>query len=270
LIYPLFFVIQQLLHPTCHQAFLPAVLNMNDQPATLLEADDVRPQSMGIRRQSTRLEEYRQRLRRERNRDKRRRNWRIAIALTAILTIFSSGVAYKAYHPEFTLQHYVSVEFLNVTALDLVLDAIAERAANISLFLTNSTHGSHEEIADHTRRKKETNNTSMESEPVKKAEKKVEKPMPEAEPVTVEKSQADSTHETPIPVALPEPPPVPPKKKELESQKGEIVRVDSSIKKARPIFCNVPLAYIVHPKCRRLASENPIFNLHGLVQDMMQ
>jgi hypothetical protein len=243
---------------------------MNNQPATLLEADDVRPQSLGIRRQSTRLEEYRQRLRRVRNRDKRRRNWRIAIGLTAALTILSSGVAYKVYHPEFTLQQYVSVEFLNVTALDSVLEAVTERAANISIFRTNSTQGSHKKIVNDTRRKKKSISTSMESDPVKKGEKEVEKTIPEAEPVSVEKSQAEARHETPIPVSLPEPPPVPPKKKESESRKGEIVRVDSAIKKARPIFCNIPLAYIVHPKCRRLASENPIFNLHGLVQDMMQ
>ena len=38
----------------------------------------------------------------------------------------------------------------------------------------------------------------------------------------------------------------------------------------RPILCNLPLAYILHPKCWRLASRKPIFNLQGLIQDMIQ
>jgi hypothetical protein len=254
---------------------------MNDQPATLLEADDVRPQSFGIRRQSTRLEEYRQRLRRQRNVDKRRRNWRIAIVLTVALAILSSGVAYKAHHPEFTLQQYISVEYLNVTTLDLVLDAVIERVVNISVFRAKKAPGNPKEIVDDKRGKKKAIYTSKESQQVKKPEKKVQMINPEALPVKVEKSQAEST--APILLAIPEPPPVPPpvsppvpppvprKKKDHESSKSEMVVVDtSSIKKARPIFCNVPLAYIVHPKCRRLATENPVFNLHGLVQSMMQ
>jgi len=38
----------------------------------------------------------------------------------------------------------------------------------------------------------------------------------------------------------------------------------------RPWACNIPLAYIVHPRCRRLSSANPVFNLKELVDAMMQ
>lgn len=38
----------------------------------------------------------------------------------------------------------------------------------------------------------------------------------------------------------------------------------------RPWACNIPLAYIVHPRCRRLSKANPVFNLKELVDAMMQ
>jgi hypothetical protein len=38
----------------------------------------------------------------------------------------------------------------------------------------------------------------------------------------------------------------------------------------RPWGCNIPLAYAVHGKCRRLASENPMFDLQELINAMMQ
>ena len=38
----------------------------------------------------------------------------------------------------------------------------------------------------------------------------------------------------------------------------------------RPWACNIPLAYIIHPRCRRLSKANPVFNLKELVDAMMQ
>jgi hypothetical protein len=38
----------------------------------------------------------------------------------------------------------------------------------------------------------------------------------------------------------------------------------------RPVGCNIPFAYVVHGKCRRLASENPVYDLHDLVASMLQ
>ena len=38
----------------------------------------------------------------------------------------------------------------------------------------------------------------------------------------------------------------------------------------RPWACNIPFAYIIHPRCRRLSSANPVFNLKELVDAMMQ
>jgi hypothetical protein len=38
----------------------------------------------------------------------------------------------------------------------------------------------------------------------------------------------------------------------------------------RPWACNIPLAYIVHPRCFRLASEHPVFDLQALVNALMQ
>ena len=38
----------------------------------------------------------------------------------------------------------------------------------------------------------------------------------------------------------------------------------------RPPLCNIPLAYLAHRRCWRLARQNPVFNLAGLVESMMQ
>ena len=38
----------------------------------------------------------------------------------------------------------------------------------------------------------------------------------------------------------------------------------------RPWGCNIPLAYLFHPRCRRLAHQNPIFDLHSLINSMLQ
>lgn len=52
--------------------------------------------------------------------------------------------------------------------------------------------------------------------------------------------------------------------------------VDVSVKKEhsdimrRPWACNIPFAYLVHPRCYRLAKQNPIFDLQELVSNMFQ
>ena len=38
----------------------------------------------------------------------------------------------------------------------------------------------------------------------------------------------------------------------------------------RPWFCNIPFSYLVHGRCRRLANDNPIFDLQSLVTMMLQ
>jgi hypothetical protein len=38
----------------------------------------------------------------------------------------------------------------------------------------------------------------------------------------------------------------------------------------RPWACNLPFAYLFHARCRRLASQNPLFDLQALIQSMLQ
>jgi len=38
----------------------------------------------------------------------------------------------------------------------------------------------------------------------------------------------------------------------------------------RPWFCNIPFSYLVHGRCRRLANDNPVFDLQSLVTMMLQ
>ena len=38
----------------------------------------------------------------------------------------------------------------------------------------------------------------------------------------------------------------------------------------RPVGCNIPLAYMLHSRCYRLATENPPYDAFDLVQSMMQ
>jgi predicted aminopeptidase len=38
----------------------------------------------------------------------------------------------------------------------------------------------------------------------------------------------------------------------------------------RPWACNLPFAYLFHARCRRLASQNPVFDLQALIQSMLQ
>jgi hypothetical protein len=37
----------------------------------------------------------------------------------------------------------------------------------------------------------------------------------------------------------------------------------------RPWACNIPFAYLVHARCKRLAKQNPLFNLHELIMSML-
>jgi hypothetical protein len=38
----------------------------------------------------------------------------------------------------------------------------------------------------------------------------------------------------------------------------------------RPWGCNIPFAYLFHARCRRLAHQNPVFDLHALINSMLQ
>lgn len=38
----------------------------------------------------------------------------------------------------------------------------------------------------------------------------------------------------------------------------------------RPWACNLPFAYLFHSRCRRLATQNPVFDLHALIHSMLQ
>lgn len=53
----------------------------------------------------------------------------------------------------------------------------------------------------------------------------------------------------------------------LEEAAAEAARLDSL---RRPVGCNIPLAYLVHRRCFRLASENPVYDAFSLTQAMMQ
>jgi hypothetical protein len=53
------------------------------------------------------------------------------------------------------------------------------------------------------------------------------------------------------------------KAEELERQRQKALML-------RPWACNLPFSYLFHSRCRRLATLNPVFDLYGLVQSMLQ
>lgn len=222
---------------------------MNDQPATLLSHEEVRPQSFRGRGKSTRLQKYRRKMRKRRNR-------RMGIILLLTMATVASVIAYKMYHPEFTTQQFVPQETLNLHDFDRVL----ENAANkMEASIQQAQEAAEQGIA---KLKSIINsNDSMSAKDVIK-DRKVGRPPPVVEePVKVEKV---------VPVEEPpEPKPVP----TIPVESAIVVRREANTMdnvEERPALCNLPLSYIVHRRCWRLASKNPVFNLNGLVQDMMQ
>jgi hypothetical protein len=223
------------------------------QPATLLSYEEVRPQSFQGRRKSSRVQEYRRKLRKRRNR-------KIALTIASIATALSLGIAYKINHPEFSFQSFFPVEDLNVTFLDDALHAAANSTQElVAKLIGNAT--AREEPKEVPTKKKER----------KKVEKKMEVPVVKEEPNPVP---------TPPVVETPNAQPTPIQPEKHTSTQVELVakkeEEDASAfalaprRERRPILCNIPLAYLILPRCRRLARENPIFNLQKLVQDMMQ
>lgn len=163
----------------------------------------------------------------------------------SIATAVSLGLAYKIMHPEFTFQHFVPVEDLNVTYLDQLLDTAANQTQSVVKKLTGNGTSEAGPKEEKSRRRKQ------------KAEKKMEIPTIE------EERNLDSPDPSPTPIE---------KEKLIQVEvvkHEEVYAVALPKKERRPILCNIPLAYLI-PRCWRLAREKPLFNLHNLVQDMMQ
>ena len=234
----------------------------SDQPATLLSYEEVRPQSFRGQRTSTRLAEYRRKLRRQRNR-------RIAFIVASTSTFFSLGIAYKAYyHRDFTFQHFVSKDVLDLEALDQILDTAAERmqftVEQIQKAINNATSPIFNSNANSDDQEEEkAKKTSLVQQIKEEILEVIEPPFP----------VNDTNHENLENAATGEEKPLEPagSGESIEEDKGKDITKDGApVKPPRPPLCNIPLSYVVHRKCRRLAAENPVFNLSGLVQDMMQ
>jgi len=58
-----------------------------------------------------------------------------------------------------------------------------------------------------------------------------------------------------------------------EAEEDRLRREEAERQKAllhRPWACNIPFSYLFHSRCRRLANQNPVFDLQGLVSSMLQ
>ena len=207
------------------------------KPATLLSYEEVRPQSFTGRRKSSRVQQYRRRLRRQRNR-------RIAVGIAVTATTLALGLAYKIQHPEFQFQQFVSVDDLNVSVLDQLMDAAANQTLDTWSYLSGKNS-----IVEEPKK-----------EPSKKRIPKLEKVVEDEPPKVIENPEPipEVPKTTTTPVVVPK-----------ETKEEVQLVLTQPPKERRPPLCNIPLAY-VHPRCRRLARTNPVFNLHALVQDMMQ
>jgi hypothetical protein len=58
--------------------------------------------------------------------------------------------------------------------------------------------------------------------------------------------------------------------KQEAEREAELRRQQEEESSRRPAVCNIPFAYVVDGKCRRLAAENPAYDLQDLVSSMMQ
>ena len=222
---------------------------MNDLPATLLSHEEVRPQSFGGRRKSTRLQIYRRKLRRRRNR-------RLVLLLLATTAVVSSVVAYKVQHPEFTFQQFVPEETLDLQGFDRVLQNAANKMETIAQQVQEAIEQGIATLSNIT-------STNMEQESVassKENEKSKREPVVKVVEEIVEKVLPVEVHPEPDTITPELGMPV-----ESKEEKGATETIED-----RPALCNLPLSYLVHRRCWRLSSRNPVFNLHGLVQDMMQ
>jgi hypothetical protein len=56
----------------------------------------------------------------------------------------------------------------------------------------------------------------------------------------------------------------------LHQQEQEEYRLRQDALLRRPWGCNIPFAYLFHSRCRRLAHQNPAFDLHALINSMLQ
>jgi len=216
---------------------------MNDQPATLLSHEEVRPQSFSGRRKSTRLQQYRRKLRRRRNR-------RLAFVVLTTSAIVFSVVVYKVQHPEFRFQQYVLQENLNLERFDLVVENAAKKLESTGRQFQGiwkqgtAAVDNIMNIDKKSRAKKEKEQTTKKKEANIIVEKVIAKIIPTQEepPKTEEKAAAPSVE----------------------------TKETNDNEENRPVLCNVPLSYLLHPKCWKMASKKPAFNAAGLVHDMMQ
>jgi hypothetical protein len=60
------------------------------------------------------------------------------------------------------------------------------------------------------------------------------------------------------------------KRKEAEERKRREIAERKRRALERPWHCNVPLSYVLNKKCRKLSSANPVFDLKGIVDAMIQ
>ena len=216
---------------------------MNDLPATLLTHEDVRPQSFRGRRNSTRLQQYRRKMRKRRNR-------RIGFILLVTIAVVVSFVAYKMYHPEFTTQDFIPQETLNLERFDRMLQNAAEKMESsiqyVQVKINNILKRNDSQSVGHDH---------------KKDDRKTRRSAPVV--VVEEPQKVEETIPIKVPPPIPDPVPI------IPVETTTMIAVINTVEE-RPGFCNIPLSYILNKKCWRLASKNPVFNLHELVQDMMQ
>jgi hypothetical protein len=58
-----------------------------------------------------------------------------------------------------------------------------------------------------------------------------------------------------------------------EEEEARLAAEEEERRKAllhRPWACNLPLAYLFHSRCRRLAWQNPVFDVQALINSMLQ
>ena len=230
--------------------------------ADLLSHADVRPESQGRRSSVSRRSIYRKKMRRKRMR-------RLVVLLFFFVLAGCAGLYWKQYHPEKSLQQVSTLMVDKVKSIDL--QELKQYAIDQYEYTFTDRRDREE-----AQRKDDLKKKAAQKEREKKAKEDAErKARQEAERKAAEERRRKQKIAADLKLKEEK------RRRELEEAKQEEFRrlmksvekektLKASEERRRPWGCNLPLAYILHGRCRRLASQNPMYNERDLVHSFMQ
>lgn len=228
----------------------------------LLSHVDVRPESHRLRSSFSRRSVYRKKMRRKRMR-------RLVVLLFFFFVAACAGLYWKQYHPEKSLQQVSTLMVENLKSIEF--EELKQYA--IDQYEYTFTDRRAREEADH---QQELKKMAAQREREEKAKEESERrARQEVERLAAEEQRRQQKIAAELKVKEER------RRRELEEAKQEefkrlmrSVENERALKESearrRPWGCNIPLAYVVHGRCRRLASLNPMYNERDVVHSFLQ